>query len=107
MTLLKILHQEIVQSLFLTNNPVFNCNLQTQRCPFTEKKKECYFYKHCDNKNFKDEINLVDWEDFLQISKPNLNLSFELFNQKIESFLKTYYSKTIVPNTKSKETTKP
>ena len=52
-------------------------------------------------------MNLVDWEDFLQISKPNLNLSFELFNQEIESFLKTYYSKTIVPNTKSKETTKP
>ena len=52
-------------------------------------------------------MNLVDWEDFLQISKPNLNLSSELFNQKIESFLKTYYSKTIVPNTKLKETTKP
>ena len=105
MTLLKILHQEIVQSLFLTNNPVFNCNLQTQRCPFTEKKKNVIFISIVTN--FKDEINLVDWEDFLQISKPNLNLSFELFNQKIESFLKIYYSKTIVPNTKLKETTKP
>ena len=33
-------------------------------------------------------------------------MSFELFNQKIESLLKTYYPKTIVSNTKLKETTK-
>ena len=69
-----------------------------------QTRRQCYFYKQ---KSLKDEIDLVDWEEFLQISKQNLNLSFELFNQKIESFLKTYYPKTIVSNTKLKETTKP
>ena len=34
-------------------------------------------------------------------------MSFELFNQKIESWLKAYYSKIIISNTKLKETTKP
>ena len=34
-------------------------------------------------------------------------MSFELFKQKIESLLKTYSPKTIVSNTKLKETTKP
>ena len=33
--------------------------------------------------------------------------SFEIFNQKIESLHKTYYSKILVSNTKLKETTKP
>ena len=71
-----------------------------------QTKRECYFYKHFHNKNLKDEINLIDWENFLQISKQNQNLPFELFNQKIESLLKTYYPKFIVSNTKLKETTK-
>ena len=34
-------------------------------------------------------------------------MSFELFNKKIESLLKTYYPKTIISNTKLKQTTKP
>ena len=71
------------------------------------RQKENVFYRHFHNKNLKDEIDLIDWENFLQISKQKLNLSFELFNQKIESLLKTYYPKTIVSNTKLKETTKP
>ena len=41
------------------------------------------------------------------MSKQNLNLYFELFNQKIESLPKTYYPKTLVSSTKLKETTKP
>ena len=72
-----------------------------------QTRRQCYFYKHFHNKSLKDEIDLVDWAEFLQILKQNLNLSFELFNQKIESLLKTYYPKTIVSNTKLKETTKP
>ena len=67
-----------------------------------QTKRECYFYKYFDNKNLKDEFNLVDWEDFLKILKQNLKLSFELFNQEIESLLKTYYPKIIVSNTKLK-----
>ena len=73
----------------------------------SQTKKECYFCKHFHNKNLNDEIDSIDWENFLQILKQNLNLSFELLNQKIESLLKTYYPKTIVSNTKLKETTKP
>ena len=69
--------------------------------------RECCFYKHFDNKNLKDVFDLVNWEDFLQISKQNLYLSFELYNQKTESWLKTYYPKTILTNTNLKETTKP
>ena len=30
-----------------------------------QTRRECYFYKHFHNKNLKDEIDLVDWEDFL------------------------------------------
>ena len=71
------------------------------------RQKECHFYKHFHNKSLKDELDLVDLGDFLQISKQNLNLSFELFNQNIESLLKTYYPKTIASSTKLKEGTKP
>ena len=55
-----------------------------------QTKRECCFYKHFHNKNVKDEIDLIDWENFLQILKQNLNLYFELLNQKIESLLKSY-----------------
>ena len=72
-----------------------------------QTKRECYFYKHFHDKNLKDEVDTVDLNDFLQILKQILNLSFELFNQKIESLLKTYYPKTTVSNTKLKKTTKP
>ena len=88
----------LTQYLIVTNN---------HRDVPSRTKRECYFYKHFHNKNLNDEINSIDWENFLQILKQNLNLSFELFNQKIESLLKTYYPKTIVSNTKLKETTKP
>ena len=71
------------------------------------RQKECYFYTHFHNKSLKDELDLVDLGDLLQISKQNLNLSFELFNQNIESLLKTYYPKTIASSTKLKEGTKP
>ena len=47
----------------------------------SQTKRECYFCKHFHNKSLNDEIDSIDWENFLQILKQNLNLSFELFNQ--------------------------
>ena len=85
MTLLKISHQEILQPRFLSDNLTRQHLIVTKKhmdVPLQTKRK-CYFHKHFHNKNLKNKINLVDWEDFLQISKQNLNLSFELFNQKI------------------------
>ena len=68
-----------------------------------QTKREFYFYKNFKNNNLKDEIDLVDWEDFLKILKQNLNFSLVLFNRKIESLLKTYYPKTTVSNDNLKE----
>ena len=66
-TLLKISHQEIFDLYFWTFNPVFACNQHKDRDVPLQTKRECYFYRHFNNKNLKDETCLVDWEDSLQI----------------------------------------